>query len=216
MSEHRDWWRIRGVRPPAYTPSRRSYGRLLIIDAALLLATIIGEIINFLPVGTSVLVGTGLFIASFITRILGLDKTWFSKTDSLFLSSIVRELRDRIVYWSVPNTRIPLSAMLAGGLYLVVHYSSGYKLLIIKPVGGLRAVPCRPKVALKTSRRKTVGNKHVYLGRIIYPHPLIRGTCYQVEAVVLVLSQDAQPSQLREAIEEARYQAVEWEWIKGD
>ncbi len=207
-----NWWVLPGTIKPAYTPRQRYRSTSLLVLLILILASIIGEITNYLPPGTSVLISTGVFIASFILSILGLDKTRFTRSDSVFLSNLVKSLKGLIVYWAVPSIRVPLTAMLSNGLYLVVYYhwgtrqivwsrSRSYQLLLIKPRSGLRAFNCKPRVKVKSIRVIGRGRKTVYVtGRITFPHPYIRNTCYDTSGDLLYIDPALSPSEVLEIV----------------
>ncbi len=207
-----NWWVVPGVKEPAYTPRQHYRSASLLVLLVLILASIIGEITNYLPPGTSVLISTGVFIASFLLSILGLDKTRFTRSDSVFLSNLVKGLKDLIVYWAIPSIHIPLTAMLSNGLYLVVYYhwrtrqmvwsqSRSYQLLLVKPRSGLRAFKCKPRVKVKSKRVLSRGGKTLYVtGRIIFPHPYIKDTCYDTSGDLLYIDPALTPNEILEVV----------------
>lgn len=202
LAKNRKWWLIKGLRNPVYVCLKKNnmlIGLWLIIT---IIGTTIGELIEFLPAGTSVLVATMVFIGNFVFYVTGHMKDSLSNSDILFLRGLLSALRDRIVYWSIPSIKIPVSSSLTGGYYLVVYFClNKYRILVVKPKSMLRVSMCKPVVKLKWRWKKPRDDLLIGEALVVFPHPCIRGSCYHVEGRIIEASQYINPQKVSRIID---------------
>ncbi len=166
-----------------------------------IVGSVIGELIDFLPVGTTLLTTTIVFLGNFIFYITGHMKDSLTNSDILFLRGLLSALRERIVYWSIPSVKIPVSASLAGGYYLVIYFSfNKYRILVMKPKSILRVSMCKPIIKLKWRWKKRREELSVGEALVVFPHPSVRGSCYHVEGKIVEVSQYISPQQVSKII----------------